>query len=524
MAIAPTRPPDPAYAEHWSEDLLSSHLPRRAVDASARTAVVQGSTRLSYAELAERVDAGAAGLRDVGLRTGDVVCVMLPNWWESMVVMHAVLAVGAVVDPVVPIYRDRELGFILRQATPSVLVIPHRFRGFDYVEMAERLLAGLADPPIVVVVRPDGPLPPEFVAWDDLDEVPGPGSTEQAPAASDIALLLYTSGTTADPKGVLHSHRTLDYEVRSIAELLGLGPEDTVFMPSPVTHITGFLFGVLMPPMLGSTCVLLDVWDPVEGHRLVEDEQCRFTMAATPFLVGLLEQYEVHGTPSALRAFTCGGADVPPTLVRRARARMGTRVVRIYGSSEFPTFSSGRLDDDDDAAAETDGAPIGPVELRLDHESNGAGELLVRGPELFCGYLDPALNEAAFTADGYFRTGDLVALSPDGHLTVRGRIKDIVVRGGEKISAVEIENLLYAHPAVAEVAVVGMADPVLGERVCAFVVPTPGERPSLGDLVSFLTEQRVARQKLPERVVLVDSLPKTASGKVQKFQLRAAVA
>ncbi|MCW2671494.1 MAG: acid--CoA ligase [Frankiales bacterium] len=510
----------------WSDRTLDSYLSESATRRPDELALVQGGTRLTYRELSVAVDAALRGLTHVGTARQDVVCVMLPNWWEAMVAMQAVLAMGAVVNPVVPIYRDHEVGFILRQARPSVVLVPHRFRGFDFVAMMERLLPTLEEPPSVVVIRPEGALPAGFLSWGQLMTTgeQGEPDTGRTVAADDIALLLYTSGTTADPKGVLHSHQTLDYENRSMIRLLGLGRSDTVFMPSPVTHITGFLYGILLPSLLGVASVLLDVWQPETAHGLIEDERCRFTLAATPFLLGLVEQYEKHGAPSMLRTFPCGGADVPPSLVRRARAVMGTAVTRVYGSSEFPTFSCGRPEDDELVAAETDGQPIGPVEHRLDGVTDGVGELLIRGPDMFLGYLDPALNLAAFTEDGFFRTGDLASVNADGAITIHSRLKDIIVRGGEKISAKDVEDRLFTHAAVHEVAVVGMPDPVLGERVCAFVVPTPGATPTLGELIASLVDQGVARQKHPERLVLVGALPKTASGKVQKFVLRSQAA
>jgi cyclohexanecarboxylate-CoA ligase len=514
-----------------SDRTLDSYL-REAADLSpGQLALVEADKRLTYGELLSAVDDMSAGLADPGgVTVGDVVCVMLPNWWETMVAMQAVLAIGAVVNPVIPIYRDHELQFIFRQSKPRVVLIPHQFRGFDYVAMMQRLLTGLAERPMVVVVRPQGSLPAGFVSWDqvadsrtaglgDLARVVGPGA-RPAPAAGDIALLLYTSGTTADPKGVLHSHQTLDYEDRSIIKLLRLGSTDTVFMPSPVTHITGFLYGIVMPAMLGVASVLLDIWEPSVARELVEAEQCRFTLAATPFLLGLMQQYESDECQCALRVFPCGGADVPPELVRRARKVMGTRVVRVYGSSEFPTFSCGGPEDDESVAAQTDGKPIGPVEMRLDDPVDGVGELLVRGPELFLGYLDAELNQLAFTEDGYFRTGDLASVGQDNAVTIRGRLKDVINRGGEKISAREVEDLIFEHPAVREVAVVGMSDPVLVERVSAYVVLEPGSCLTLAEIASYLESRLIARQKIPERLIVVPKLPKTASGKIQKFRLR----
>jgi cyclohexanecarboxylate-CoA ligase len=508
--------PDAYYEGRTS----ASFLDECAARIPERLAVVESDRRLTYGDLARKAARVAGGLRALGVARGDVATMQLPNWWESTVVYQALSRLGCVVNPVVPIYRDHEMGFIVGQAQPSVIVVAHRFRGFDYVEMMQRLLA-IAAPdtaPLVVVVRPQGPLPHGFVALEDL-----PGSGDEVATvgeSTDRCLLLYTSGTTADPKGVQHTHDTLVYEVRSIVDLCALGPDDTVFMPSPVTHITGFLYAFILPTMTGAPVVLLDVWDPKAGADLVEREGARFTVAATPFLHGMVEEHARRGERSSLRAFLCGGADVPPALVREAVEVLGCHVTRVYGSSEFPTFSCGRLGDPPEICADTDGLPIGPVECRLDGVSDGVGELLVKGPELFLGYFDSSLDADAFTGDGFFRTGDLASIDERGAITIRGRKKDIIIRGGENISAKEVEDVLYGHPLVKEVAVVAMPDPVLTERPCVFVVPVDGATPTLADLTSFLDAHRLARQKHPERLELVDQLPTTASGKVQKFVLR----
>ena len=495
----------------------ASFLDDCAASVPDRLALVEGDTRLTYRQFSDLANGLAAGLRSRGVGDGDVVTMEVPNWWESCVVYQALSRLGCVVNPVVPIYRDREMGFIIDQARPRAVVIPHRFRGFDYVEMLERLVAQASTKPIVIVLRPEGPLPDGFVAYD---EVMSTGAVPVTGSADDICLLLYTSGTTADPKGVLHSHNTLVYEAQSIIDLCELDENDTVFMPSPVTHITGFLYAFMLPSQTRASVALLDVWDPAVAVDLVEKESCRFTVAATPFLHGLVEEYAARGVPSALRSFLCGGADVPPALVRRGREVLGSFVARVYGSSEFPTFCSGGPHDSLEVCADTDGKPIGPVECRLDNERDGVGELLVKGPDLFLGYLDAKLNQDAFTTDGYFRTGDLASIGTEGAVTIRGRQKDIILRGGENISAKEVEEILYTHPLIQEVAVVAMPDPVMVERACAFVVPAGGAEVTLDDVASFLSEHRMAKQKFPERIELIDQLPTTASGKVQKYLLR----
>ena len=518
--IEPTRPPSVDYraAGLWEDRTLGSVLAEAADAGAERLALVDGDTRLTYGELLVRARAVASGLRTLGAGPGDVLTMQTPNWWESAVLHHALMLAGLVVNPVVPIYRDAEVTFILRQARPKVVVVPHVFRRFDFVALLERVLPDVSEPPRVVVVRAEGELPDGFVRFEELLE-----AQHAAPArvgADDVCLLLYTSGTTADPKGVLHNHQTLVYECRSIAKLFSLGASDNIFMASPLTHITGVLYALILPPLIGGRVTLLDVWDPETGADLIERQRCTFTVGATPFLQGLTDVYAERGVTSSLRAFACGGADVPPELVRRARSVLDCAVVRVYGSSEMPTLTCGRPDDPEHLAAETDGRGIGPVEFRLLDEHHGVGELAVRGPELFLGYLDPALNDDAFPADGFFATGDLASVDDDGAITIRGRKKDIIIRGGENISAKEVEDLLYASPHVREVAVVAMPDAALGEKVCAFVVPDGGAEPDLSTLVAYLEKHRIAKQKFPERVELVDELPKTASGKVQKFLLR----
>lgn len=511
----------------WAGRTLDEHLREAAASVPQALAVADGQTRLSFAELAELTAHAAAGLRGLGVGPADVVTVMLPNWWEANVVVQALYRLGAVPNPLVPIYRERELSFVLQQARPSVIVVPHVFRGTDYPELLRASLRLAGHEARIVVVRAQGPLPPGCLTIESMlnGGSEHPAGRVGAADADDIALLLYTSGTTADPKGVLHTHNTLDFEIRSIVELYGLRTGEAVFMPSPVTHITGFLFGILMPPMLRAPAVLLDLWAPATAMRLVNEFNCRFTMGATPFLQGLVEEYRATGTGSPMRVFACGGAPVPPALVRSATTAMKTTVVRVYGSSEFPTYCSGAPSDTFEKLSSTEGKPIATARHRLEDVQDGVGELVAFGPELFAGYSDPAHDADAFTADGYFRTGDLFSEDEDGYLTVRGRKKDIIIRRGENISAREVEDLLFEHPDIADVAVVGLPDPVVGERAAAFVVLRPGAEPvTLPAIAAHLDSKHIAKQKYPEQVILLDALPKTPSGKVQKFILRSNMA
>ena len=496
---------------------LGNLLRRAAHNSPDQLALVKGPVALTFAELERRALGFARALAGLGVGMGDVVTAQLPHWWETQIVMFGTLLAGAAYNPVVPIYREHELEFIVAQARPRVLVSPGVHRGHDHLATAQAVAARQSDPPVVVAVRvADADLPQGAVSFSGMttsEAVPLP----DPPDPNDVALLMYTSGSTADPKGALHSHRTLLHEARQVAQIARLGPADAVFMSSPLTHITGLLFAAVLPVDLAIPTVLQDRWDAPAAVDLIERHRCTFTVSATTFLLGLTKVYEQRG-PSSLRVFVCGGAEIGPALVERARQAMGTRVVRTYGSTEFPTFSLGDPYGEPAAATRTDGHPVPLAQWRVD-EGHG-DELLVKGAELFLGYLDPALNAEAFTADGFFRTGDVVRFDVHGDCTIVGRIKDIIIRGGENLSAIEIEDQLQQHPSIEDVAVVAMPDPVLGERACAFIVPVAGTAPSLAELRAFLTLRGLAVQKSPERVELVERLPRTASGKVQKFRLR----
>jgi cyclohexanecarboxylate-CoA ligase len=522
--ITPTRAIDASYRrpDVWEARTIASLLDERLATAPDALAIVDGSKALSYCDVATAVDALANSLVRAGVAPGSSVLVQLPNWWEALVAYHAIGRVGAVINPVIPIYRRAELAFIIQQSMPAAIVVPDEFRGFDHRSMIDDVLDGIGGEyaPARVVVRAERSTSAEWVRFDDLlRQSDLPASEPAGSLPESIALLLYTSGTTAAPKGVLHSHETLVYETRSIARWFSLGVRDHIFMGSPVTHITGFLYAYILPAMTGAAVALLDVWDPHTGADIIERLECRFTVAATPFLQGLSDEYLRRGQESALRSFACGGADVPPELVRTAGRALGAEVCRVYGSSEFPTFSCGRLGDPIDRRAETDGVAIGEAAGYI--EGGVVGELLVRGPELFHGYLDASLNDASFTVDGYFRTGDLASIDDEGYVTIHGRIKDIILRNGENISAREVEDVLYTHPDIIDVAVVAVPDVRTGERACAAVVSS-NRALGLADLQEFLRSAGLATQKWPEDLRLVAELPRTASGKVQKFLLREA--
>jgi cyclohexanecarboxylate-CoA ligase len=389
--------------------------------------------------------------------------------------------------------------------------------------MVAELAPALPDLVAAFVVRGEGGGGRDFA---ELLAADGP-APEVARRSTDPALLMYTSGTTSDPKGVVHPHATLIRENRGIAESWGLGEDHRIFMPSPLTHITGLLYGILAPSMFGNAVVLQDVWEPRAALALIERHRCTLMVAATPFLHGLTHCEELPSRDvSSLRFVGCGGADIPPVLIREATARLDAIVVRGYGSTEYPTVAQGRIGDRPELRAETDGAPSPWTEVRVVNDEGAdvplgvTGEVLARGPERFVGYLVPPEGEDTFDADGWFATGDLASLDAEGHLTIKGRKKDIILRGGENISAKEVEDHLHAHPKVAEVAVVAMPDREMVERACAYVVVDGPEAPTLAELRTFLVDRGLAIQKVPERLEPVDELPKNLAGKVQKFKLR----
>jgi acyl-CoA synthetase (AMP-forming)/AMP-acid ligase II len=348
---------------------------------------------------------------------------------------------------------------------------------------------------------------------------------------ASVIIAMYTSGTTGRPKCVLHTHYTYGHRVNAMAVAYGMSEADVTFMPSPVTHITGAIWAFDMPWVAGNTSVLMDVWSPEEGIACIEANGCTVSGGATPFLQQMLDIAEV--APQRLRSmrlFFCGGTTVSPELINRAAAMVPQALFyRAYGSTECLTATLGHSDRKDAwLGAETDGRIVYPVEMRIVDASTMAllpegeeGEIYLRAPGLFVGYLDQSDNEGNFEPDGFFKMGDLGRRVHTDYLVITGRSKDIIIRSGENISPKEVEDALYGHPAVAEVAIVAMPSKKTGEMGCAFIIPRAGQSIDLPDIVRFLDEVGLARQKFPEHLVLVDDLPRVPSGKVRKDVLRA---
>jgi len=487
--------------------------------------VVDGARRLSFGGLRRLVDRFADAMRARGVGRGDVVAYQLPNWWEAVAIFLATAEVGAIANPLLPSFRERELAFTLRQSCARLLFAPDEWRGCSHAALIASLRPALPDLRDVILCRtgPEAGLAP-----------PDPALPNAAPSPSpdDLLLLMYTSGTTALPKGVLHTHDTLAAEILSLARVHEIGPGDRCLVPSPVTHISGVIHAILTPAILGTAAVLMDRWDAGEALRLIERERVTYMAGAPTFLQDLATHPDApHRDLASLRLFSCGGAAVSADLVRQARARLPTCVAkRVYGSTEFPTISTTGPDDAAVHGIDSEGRAIAPAEVRIVRDDETVaptgeeGEVQARGPECFVGYADAAMNDEAFTADGWFRTGDLGTLDARGYLRITGRLKEIVVRKAEKISARELEEVLARHPAIAEVAVVPVPDRVTGERACAVVVLRPGQALTLAELGAFLDACGLARPKHPEELVALAALPRTESGKIAKSEIRATLA
>ena len=494
---------------------------------AGRDALIDGAERLGFGELRARSERVAGALATLGVGVGTTVCVQLPNWWETAVVFWALLRLGAVANPVLPTHRLRELGFILREGGAEVLIIPGLLRGFDHRHLAVQ--ARMASPALrhVIVVRGDPA--DDQRAFAELLDSDAPGAVA-AVAGKHPLLLMYTSGTTADPKGVLHTHDTLGYELRTLADVHAIEDGDTVLMPSPLTHVSGLIHAVLAPALLGTRAVLMDEWDPGRALALIEREAVTYMVGAPLFLSDLAfhPDLAVRSTRT-LRLFSCGGAGVSADLVVESRSRLGCAVKRVYGSTEFPTLTTTSADDPPERGATTEGRVIGAAELRIADDDGRIvaagceGEVQARGPDCFVGYKNSALDADAFAPGGWFRTGDIGVVDGEGYLTIRGRKKDVIIRKGEKIAAAELEALIATHPAVREVAVIPLTDAVSGERACACIELRDESALSLDELATFLLGHGLSKRKLPEALERVNAWPRTASGKVKKRELRAMI-
>ena len=487
--------------------------------------------RLSYQQLADKVALAAGGLRGLGVGPGDVVALQLPNWWEFVVTALACGRIGAVVNPLMPIFRERELEFMLGFAEAKVLVVPASFRNFDHEAMAERLQRVLPTLEHVLVVDGTGANAFDRVLLQGQVRVEAASGSAGAGAGSaldpgELAVMMFTSGTTGSPKGVMHSCNTLLACNTALAERFGLRSDDVLLACSPVGHMTGYAAVLVLGVYLGSTVVLQDIWEARHGTAIMAAEGVTYTAASSPFLSDICNAVaEGAPRPEHLRSFLCGGAPIPPVLIERAASELDLKVCSLWGMTESLSSTLTEPSRAADKSATSDGRALAGVEVRIvdfDGQPLAQGEsgrLLVRGAQMTLGYYKrPDLD--TFDTQGWFDTGDLGCMDDEGYIRINGRTKDVLIRGGENVPVVEIEALLYKHPAVLMAAIVGYPDDRLGERACAFVELRPDATLTLADVQAYMAECRVAKQYWPERVEVVSALPRTPSGKLQKFVLK----
>lgn len=473
----------------------------------------------TFAEVDRAARSMAGTLRARGVGPGDVVILQLPNWVEAGITFWAAAYLGAVVVPIVHFYGAKEVGHILGATDPAVVVTADRFGHADHLAVYEGLLADHPGDPLWLVVgdTPAAALPPAATPFGAV--LDGGAEPLTGPAAVDPdnpTIVGFTSGTTRDPKGVVHSHRTIGCETRQLNHMFPSGGPPQI-TGAPVGHFIGMLSAFLVPLLRRRPVTLVDVWDPGEVLRLMLAEGLGVGGGATYFLTSLLDHPDFTDEHLALMPFAgLGGATVPVAVTERA-TRLGMKVFRSYGSTEHPSITGCLLDDPEPKRLTTDGHVLPGVELRLDAE----GEIHSRGPDCCLGYTDPALTAAAFDADGWYRTGDVGVLDDDGYLTIIDRVSDIIIRGGENISAQEVEELLLGIDGIAEVSVLAAPDERLGERAAAMVrLHADAGTPTLDTVREHLAAAGLARQKWPESLHVVADFPRTASGKVQKFRLR----
>lgn len=519
----------------WSSETFSELLARQAAAWGDKTFITDGSAAYTYAELRSESDRLAVGLHARGVRTGDRVAVQLPNWVEFAVVAAAIARIGAVMVPIMPIYRRDEVGHVLDDAQVTAVVTAGTFKGFDYLGMYRDLAATRPSVRTTVAVRSDdapaeGPVTTLGALTTDVDPAGADTALNASVTADDPYVIVYTSGTTARPKGCVHTFNTYAAGARSLMGAFGFTCDDVAFGPSPITHTTGLVTSVLLPLITGGATHVMPAWEPRQGLVEIAKYRCSVSVTATTFLQMLLDAYDpaAHDA-SSIRVWVCAGAPIPRAVVERARRLLpDAKILSLYGRSENLTTTTCTVADDPEKSSTSDGAAMPYAEVQVVDKQGAAlppgaeGDIAYRGPSHMLGYLGrPGETAELYTPSGFSRSGDLGVMDDAGYVRVTGRTKDIVIRGGMNISVREIEDLLADHPAISAAAVIGMPDEILGERVCCYVVPAdPDNPPTLETLKAFLQERGIAVQKTPERLELVDQMPMTATGKIQKHLLR----
>lgn len=486
-----------------------------------RIAIDEEGRSLTATEFRDAAERAAAGLHAMGVTAGTPVSWMLPTWLESAVLVGALARLGAVQNPMLPILGPREMRFITGQTGARLLVVPSKWRDRAFADEAREIAK---DHPDLAVLECDRSLPDGDPA--SLPPAPEPSTPDTAP----IRWVFYTSGTTADPKGARHTDHTVKASAVGMIAALEIVADDRSAMVFPFTHIggIGWLFTMALT---GCTGVFVESFVPQTTIPVLQRERITLAGAGTPFHMAYLAAQRLQPDTALFpdaRVYPGGGAPKPPQLHYEVKEELGgAGVVSGWGLTEAPILTMNTVHDTDVQLADTEGAPTPGVQVRvvkLDATPAGTGEegeLRAKGPQIFKGYLDSSLDADAFDEDGWFRTGDLGVIDADGHVTITGRLKDVIIRHGENISAKEVEDLLFTHPKIADAAVIGLPDARTGERACAVVVAADaGAPPALPEIFEFLTAKGLAKQKVPEQLEIVDALPRNPSGKILKHELR----
>lgn len=520
------------YQGVWPNRTILDYLNDAIVKHPDKIAIIDKKSSFTYKQLGKLVDRIALGLLHIGLGKGDVVSFQLPNWNEFIILHYAVTRIGAISNPLIPIYRDREIGYMVGMAESKMIVVPDYFRGFYYPDMIERLSHQWPSMKHIYVIGDKAPKGMKLFSslfeepWEDrmdssiLDEI--------THDPNDVTEIIFTSGTTGSPKGVMHTHNTLCISTDYWIDHLHLTSDDVLFMASTFAHQTGFGYGVRLPTHIGGTGVYQDIWNPREFIEWVEKEKITFTAGATPFLQDTVQMEGIESYDlNSLRVFVALGAPIPRHLVKEAVEKVPFKILSGWGQTEDGLVTLTRLEDPEEKLTNTDGIPFPGMELKVvDLEGeicapNIAGSLLVRGPALFVGYFKRIDDTLAEYSDGWFITGDRAFIDEDGYIRISGRNKDIIIRGGENIPVAYVENVLYEHPDISSAQVIAVPDSRLQEKACACISMKMGKSPiTMDSMQEFLSEKGLAKQYWPEFLEIMDDFPRTASGKIQKFRLR----
>lgn len=512
----------------WGDASLADYWQQTARAMPDKIAVVDNhGASYTYSALDHAASCLANWMLAKGIESGDRIAFQLPGWCEFTVIYLACLKIGAVSVPLLPSWREAELVWVLNKCQAKMFFAPTLFKQTRPVDLILPLQNQL--PQLQQIVGVDKLAPAtSSLSLSQIIADNTPLTTAITTHGDELAAVLFTSGTEGLPKGVMLTHNNILASERAYCARLNLTWQDVFMMPAPLGHATGFLHGVTAPFLIGARSVLLDIFTPDACLALLEQQRCTCMLGATPFVYDLLNVLEKQPADlSALRFFLCGGTTIPKKVARECQ-QLGIKLLSVYGSTESSPHAVVNLDDPLSRFMHTDGYAAAGVEIKVVDDARKTlppgceGEEASRGPNVFMGYFDePELTARSLDEEGWYYSGDLCRMDEAGYIKITGRKKDIIVRGGENISSREVEDILLQHPKIHDACVVAMPDERLGERSCAYVVlKAPHHSLSLEEVVAFFSRKRVAKYKYPEHIVVIEKLPRTASGKIQKFLLR----